>query len=58
MTIKISAIEPELIEAQKNYDDVFNRIGADWTISQHKEIDTIPTKKYLKQPLQTIYHGK
>lgn len=48
LTIKISAIEPELIEAQKNYDDVFNRIGADWTISQHKEIDTIPTKKIFE----------
>ena len=58
LTIKISAIEPELIEAQKNYDDVFNRIGADWTISQHKEIDTIPTKKIFETTIEDYLSWK
>ncbi|MBP5369283.1 MAG: N-6 DNA methylase [Bacteroidales bacterium] len=37
-------IEKELAAAQKEYDDIFNRIGADWTYGQHRKIDSLPTE--------------
>ena len=38
------SIETELANAQKVYDDIDNRIGADWTYGQHRKIDTVPTE--------------
>lgn len=51
LTKKINKIEPELAEAQKNYDDIFNKIGADWTYAQHKQIDTIPNKEAFESTI-------
>lgn len=42
---KKAPIEKELEAAQKAYDDVYNKIGADWTFGQHKKIDNTPTEK-------------
>ena len=44
ITSKKEPIESELAIAQKVYDDIFNRIGADWTYGQHRKIDTVPTE--------------
>ena len=41
---KKEPIETELAVVQKLYDDINNRIGADWTYGQHRKIDTIPTE--------------
>lgn len=41
---KKAPIETELAAAQKVYDDIYNRIGADWTYGQHRKIDTVPTE--------------
>lgn len=46
---KIQAIEPELIAAQNKYNDVYNKIGADWTYNQHKQIDTRPSDEEFKK---------
>ena len=51
LTKKINKIEPELAEAQKNYDAIFNKIGADWTYAQHKQIDTIPNKEAFESTI-------
>ena len=44
ITIKKEPIEKDLAAAQKAYDDIDNRIGADWTYGQHRKINTIPTE--------------
>ena len=46
---KIQAIEPELIAAQNKYNDIYNKIGADWTYNQHKQIDTKPSEEEFKK---------
>ena len=44
LTAQKEPFEKELAAAQKVYDDIFNRIGADWTYGQHQKIDTVPTE--------------
>ena len=41
---KKAPIETELAVAQKIYNDIYKRIGADWTYGQHRKIDTIPSE--------------
>lgn len=63
---KKAPIEEELAAAQKVYDDIFNRIGADWTYGQHRKIDTIPTEAdfrktvsdYLSWKIGTLIRGE
>lgn len=46
---KKEPIEKELVVAKKVYEDINNRIGADWTYGQHRKIDTIPTESDLRK---------
>ncbi|MBR2261862.1 MAG: N-6 DNA methylase [Paludibacteraceae bacterium] len=63
---KKTPIEEELAAAQKVYDDIFNRIGADWTYGQHRKIDTVPTEAdfrktisdYLSWKISTLIKGE
>lgn len=55
---KISTIEPDLIMAQNNYNNVFNKIGADWTYNQHKQIDTIPSEDEFKKTVANYLSWK
>ncbi len=55
---KIAALEPELENAQKNYDDVLNKIGADWTFNQHKQIDTKPSEAEFKKVISNYLSWK
>lgn len=55
---KISTIEPDLITAQNNYNNVFNKIGADWTYNQHKQIDTIPSEDEFKKTVANYLSWK
>lgn len=48
---KKEPIEAELVAAQKVYDDINNRIGADWTYGQHRIIDTIPTEDDFRKTI-------
>ena len=55
---KISTIEPDLIVAQNKYNDIFNRIGADWTYNQHKQIDTMPSENEFKRTVANYLSWK
>lgn len=55
---KVSELEPELENAQKNYDDVLNKIGADWTFNQHKQIDTQPSEEEFKKVISNYLSWK
>ena len=65
IVVKKAPIEEELAAAQKVYDDIFNRIGADWTYGQHRKIDTVPTEAdfrktvsdYLSWKIGTLIKG-
>lgn len=56
--IKKVPIEAELVAAQKVYDDIFNRIGADWTYGQHRIIDTIPTEADFRKTVSDYLSWK
>lgn len=66
ITIKKEPIEKELAATQKVYDDIYNRIGADWTYGQHRKIDTVPTEAdfrktvsdYLSWKIGTLIKGE
>lgn len=55
---KIQAIEPELIAAQNKYNDIYNKIGADWTYNQHKQIDTRPSEEEFKKVISNYLSWK
>lgn len=63
--VRKEPIENELATAQKEYDDIYNRIGADWTYGQHRKIDTVPTEAdfrktvadYLSWKIGTLIKG-
>ncbi len=55
---KIEPIEPELIEAQTRYDNVFNKIGADWTYNQHVKVDVLPTAEDFKRTVANYLSWK
>lgn len=55
---KISTIEPDLIVAQNKYNDIFNRIGADWTYNQHKQIDAMPSEDEFKRTVANYLSWK
>lgn len=55
---KVKAIEPVLAKAKKKYDEVYNRIGADWTYNQHKQINTIPSEEDFKRTVANYLSWK
>lgn len=55
---KIAVIEPDLIKAQNKYNEVFNKIGADWTYSQHRQIDTKPSEEEFKKTVANYLSWK
>lgn len=66
INVRKEPIENELAAAQKVYDDIYNRIGADWTYGQHRKIDTVPTEAdfrktvadYLSWKIGTLIKGE
>lgn len=58
LVAKKEPIEKELVAAQKVYDDINNRIGADWTYGQHRIIDTIPTEADFRKTVSDYLSWK
>ena len=58
IVVKKAPIEEELAAAQKVYDDIFNRIGADWTYGQHRKIDTVPTEADFRKTVSDYLSWK
>lgn len=63
---KIEPIQAELARAMAEYNNIYERIGADWTYGQHVENDLVPTEAdfrkvvadYLSWKASILMHGE